>query len=277
MRKAYLAALALLCSISTYSQDSLLVKSFKMMSEERSDRVKDSIADAIIPIFTDMLKSKSPENFSFSEIPHLGIVESPDKAFRIYGYNILYKDGTARHFGYIQKPRDGGFEVIYLNDKRDEFKIPIMEENDANKWYGALYYQIVPVKADGKTFYTLIGNSYNDLFTTRKVADIMDFRADGVHFGEPLFFDGRSTASRIVFEYSARVSMTLKYFADIKYIVFDHLVSSESGSRDFQFFGPDGSQDGFTFEKGMWTLKQNIDFKQPKQKKEKKQFKVSNY
>lgn len=276
MRKIALVLMAASFCLSAAAQDSLLVKSFKQLATEKSDRIKDSIADALVPQMAELLKTKTPASYNFANIANLGVVESPDGTFRIFNYNILYRDGTARHFAFIQRQLKDGLDVIVLNDKRDDIKDPNFEKLTPERWYGALYYQIVPTKIGKSIYYTLLGNSYNDLFTTRKVADVLVFAPEGIYFGEPLFFDGRRKALRVIFEYSARSTMTLKYFPEIKSLVFDHLVSSVRDSRDFQFMGPDGSQDSFVIENGVWSLKQNIDFKNPK-KREKKQFKVSNY
>lgn len=277
IKRKMLLLMAMLVTGTAFGQDSLLVNQFKSLFSEKNDRLKDSIADALTPKFVELLKAKSPANFNFKDIANLGVIESPDGAFRIYCYNIIYRDGSCRHFGYIQREKDGKLEVTPLADRRDIIKNPNFDRLTPDTWYGALYYQIVPFKSDGTTYYVLLGNSYNNLFTTRKVADVLQFRTSGIRFGAPLFFDGRRKACRVIFEYSARVSMTLKYFPDIKYIVFDHLVNTEGNGTDLQFFGPDGSQDGFKLEDGVWVLKQTIDFRMPKEQKKRKDFKVSNY
>lgn len=277
MRRIALLLLTLLVTGTAFGQDSLMVNQLKALFAEKNDRLKDSIADAVVPRFAEFLKTKSPASFSFKDIANLGVIESPDGAFRIYCYNIIYRDGTSRHFGYVQRAKEGGFEVTILTDRRSDIKNPNFERLNPDRWYGALYYQIIPFKSNGTTYYVLLGNSYNNLFTTRKVADILQFRTSGIQLGAPLFFDGKRKAFRVIFEYSARVSMTLKYFPDIKYIVFDHLVSMEQNSSDLQFFGPDGSQDGFILDDGSWVLKQNIDFRMPNDPKKRRDFKVSNY
>lgn len=271
----WLAVLILLAStFQVKAQDSTFVSRFNELFTVQNDRVKDSIVEKIVPDFSIFLKSNSPLNFDFKSIKHLGVLESPDKAFTFYLFDIKYKDGTFTHFGFIQQPDGVGFKVTKLVDRREEVQNPYEEILSPDKWYGALYYQIVPTKSNGRSFYTLLGTSFNNLFTSRKVIEVMEITDNGIVFGAPIFFDGRRNASRVVFEHSARYSMTLRYMIEQNAIVFDHLSSSEpNAANNFQFFGPDGSQDGFFLENGIWTLKQNIDVRMPERKR-KKNFKT---
>lgn len=261
-------------SFQAKAQDTTIVSRFNALFTAQNDRVKDSIVERIIPDLTVFLKSNSPKNFDFKRMKYLGVLESPDNAFVFYLFDVRYKDGTFTHFGFIQQPDGAGFKVTRLVDKREDIQKPNDEILTPEKWYGALYYQIIPTKSNGKSYYTLLGTSFNDLFTARKVIEVMEITGSGIVFGAPIFFDGRRNASRVVFEHSARYSMTLRYMGEQNAIVFDHLSSSEpNAGNNFQFFGPDGSQDGFILQNGIWTLKQNIDVRMP-DKKRKKDFKT---
>lgn len=274
VKSAVIAMLACLTAGQAEAQDSVLVARFNDMFAVKNDRVQDSIAERVVPDLWVFLAKKGTQNFDFKGMKHLGVVESPDKAFTLFLFNLKYRDGSCRHFGFIRQPAGDGFKVTELIDKREEVAKPNDDILVPEKWYGALYYQIIPVKSNGKTLYTLIGTSFNDLFTSRKVIEVMDISDGAIRFGAPLFFDGRKAALRVVFEHSARFLMTVRYMPELKTIVFDHLAPSESNAgTDLQFFGPDGSQDGFILENGMWNLKQNIDVRMPN-KARKKDFKV---
>ncbi len=261
-------------SFGVKAQDTTLVSRFSSLFAEQNDRKKDSIVDGLIPDFTTFLKVHSSSTFDFKQVKHLGVLESPDKAFTFYLFNLKYRDGSNRHFGFVQQPNGAGFTVTFLNDKSGDVLKPNEEILSPEKWYGALYYQIIPIKSNGRKYYTLLGFSFNNLFTSRKVIEVMELTQSGLVFGVPLFFDGKRSASRIVFEHSARYLMTLQYIPDTKTIVFDHLTSSEANAgTDFQFYGPDGSHDGFVFDGVLWNLKSNIDVRMP-QKVQKKKFKT---
>ncbi|WP_320053038.1 hypothetical protein [uncultured Acetobacteroides sp.] len=280
VRKAVeLVALVLLATtFQAKAQDTTIVTRFNALFAEQNDRVKDSIAERIIPDFTSFLKDNSAKNFDFKRIKHLGMIESPDNAFTFYLFNLRYKDGTFMHFGFLQQPNGAGFKVTRLVDKREEVVKPNDEILTPEKWYGALYYQIIPTKSNGKNYYTLLGTSFNDLFTSRKVIEVMEITDGGVVFGAPIFFDGKRNASRVIFEHSARYLMTLRYMPEQKAIVFDHLAPSEpNAANDLQFYGPDGSQDGFILGDGIWTLKQNLDVRMPDRKRKKDFKKIKTY
>jgi hypothetical protein len=270
-----LAILVLLATtFQAKAQDTTIVSRFNALFAAQNDRVKDSIAESIIPDFTIFLKSNSAKTFDFKRIKYLGVLESPDNAFTFYLFDVRYKDGTYLHFGFLQQPDGAGFKVTRLVDKRENIQKPNEEILTPEKWYGALYYQIIPVKSNGKSYYTLLGASFNDLFTSRKVIDVMEITDGGIVFGAPIFFDGRKSASRVVFEHSSRYLMTLRYMPEQKAIVFDHLAPSEpNAANDLQFYGPDGSQDGFILGNGIWTLKQNLDVRMPDRKR-KRDFKT---
>jgi hypothetical protein len=68
--------------------------------------------------------------------------------------------------------------------------------------------------------------------------------------------------NRVVFEYSARVSMSLRYDAAKKRIVFDHLSPAKpSFEGNYEFYGPDFSYDAFAFIDNYWVLEENIDIR----------------
>lgn len=261
-------------SFQASAQDTVLVSRFNELFAAKNDRIKDSIVERIIPDFILFLKSNSAKNFNFKPIKHIGVLESPDNAFTFYLFNLRYRDGSFKHFAFLQQPQGNCLKVTKFEDKRSEVQKPNDEILIPEKWYGALYYQIIPIKSNGKNFYTLLGASFTDLFVSRRVIEVMEITDEGVILEAPIFFDGRRNASRVVFGHSARFLMTLRYMPELKTIVFDHLASSEpNAGNNFQFFGPDGSQDGFILENGIWTLKQNIDVRMPDRKR-KKDFKT---
>lgn len=260
--------------ICAKGQDTSFVAHLRALFVETSDQRKDSIADISIPKIKDFLASAGSKTFDFKSLKHVGVLKSPDNAFTMYFYNIKYRDGSFRHFGFVQVHAGAAFKVIFLNDKRAEIERPMDAKLSSDRWFGALYYQIIPIKLGQRKVYTLLGTSFNNLFTTKKVIDVLELVGDEAIFGAPIFFDGKRKASRVIFEHSARYAMTLRYMADQEAIVFDHLVSSEPNSgNDFQFFGPDGSQDGFVFENQQWVLRQKLDVRMPNRNK-KKEFKT---
>ena len=98
--------------------------------------------------------------------------------------------------------------------------------------------------------------------------EVLYFINDELKFGYPLFKSKTQVANRVIFEYSSKVVMTLKYDETSDQIVFDHLSPSQPTlSGHYEFYGPDFSYDAFRFENNSWFYKAAIDIKNPKPKK----------
>jgi hypothetical protein len=59
------------------------------------------------------------------------------------------------------------------------------------RWYGALYYEVIPVKKGGRTLYTLLGWKGYSKAETRKVIEMLSFKGGKPRFGAPVFGKGR--------------------------------------------------------------------------------------
>ena len=72
-------------------------------------------------------------------------------------------------------------------------------------------------------------------------------------FGADIFNMQKKYPKRIIFEYSANCSMSLKYNNKKDSIVFDHLSpTSPQLEGQYQYYCNDMSYDGFGFRKGKW-------------------------
>ena len=63
--------------------------------------------------------------------------------------------------------------LFSLTDKSADIKNPENTVGEASKWYGMLYYKIVPVKIKRKKYYTLLGWDGNDKITAKKIIDVL--------------------------------------------------------------------------------------------------------
>jgi hypothetical protein len=236
---------------------------FQFMSDASNDKDKNLINNDITISFEEALKIPGSFNYPFDSLKYIGKILSSDKRLRIYTWNIPYHDGTHQYTGYLQyipeKTKEP--EIFQLTDKSEEISIPTQAVLDNHHWYGALYYDIILCTDKKNRYYTLLGFDFNDIFSSKKVIDVLYFNEDNKPvFGKPLFEHDGNLATRIIFEFSARVSMTLKYHKEKEIIVYDHLSPSRpSLTGKFQFYGPDMSYDGLKFEDGIWKVQENID------------------
>jgi len=245
---------------------------FKSIALETSYSRRDSLNSVFYKMLTTALKVQSSYGYPFDSI-RIGNLNSPDGRFRVFTWNIPQPGGYQKYFGLMQvKNPDGTVKLIELNDSRNSVTDAKNEKLTADRWMAALYYQVTHFKTAAGNAYILLGYDFNNLFTSKKIIEVLTFDAAGnPNFGSPVFnVDGKYRLSRIVFEFNARVSMVLRYNEDSKTIVFDHLSpSSPEFAGDFQYYGPDGSFDGFKFEGTEWVYVRDLDLRNPRRSKPK--------
>lgn len=218
-------------------------------------------------IFTETLeKALNIENsfeYPFDSLITIARLPAPDKSFRIFNWNLPRNDGTFEYFGFVQAyhKKSKTYKLYRLTDRLPQITSPEDQILAHDEWYGAHYYKIILKKQKGKKYYTLLGWDGNDRLTTRKIIDILYFpRGSRPKFGTPIFNMGKSVKKRVIFEYSAQVTMSLRYDEDKKLIIFDHLSpSNPSLEGQYQYYGPDGSYDALKFKKGKWILLEDFD------------------
>jgi len=198
--------------------------------------------------------------FELDSIPSFGHINSPDKQFEIYTWNILKEFDEYEYFAFIKFKKG---EVLELIDQSKLLLSPEFKITKTNNWFGALYYQIVPVKNKKKErYYVLLGWDGNTGSSLKKVIDVLYFneRIGDWQMGKKIFGPPFRGITRFFLEYSSEVNASLKYHDKQERIVFDHLIPLNSGLEGvFEFYVPDLSFDGFEFRNDYWYFIQNID------------------
>ena len=250
-----------LTSVSRYEQE--LDSLFNSLYNAGNNFEKERINNEIIIRFEKALAIKESFSFPFDSLKNIGKIISADKKLRLFTWNIPFSDGTHKYFGFIQyyPPRAKDFSVYKLTDKKNGIDLPEEKILSDTNWFGALYYEIVEARHKGVTYYTLLGFDFNNLLTSKKIIDILYFNGDTIPvFGKPVFNYQDNLLNRIIFEYSSKVSMSLKYNKNLKMIIYDHLSPSKPSYKDhYMFYGPDFSYDGLKFDNDRWNLIKNID------------------
>ncbi|BDX39024.1 hypothetical protein CYCD_23790 [Tenuifilaceae bacterium CYCD] len=245
----------------------------KSIANETSFSVKDSINSQFQKAFKQLLLADNSINYPFDSLKSIGKLTSNNKKIRVYTWNLPLAGGLHKYFGFIQvRKNDGSVALHNLTDSRKDVKDPNNERLNANNWMGAVYYHISEVDFESQTHYILLGFDFNNLFTSKKIIEVLSIDGNGNPvFGQPIFnIDNKMMLSRIVFEYSARVVFTLKYMPEQQMIIFDHLSPSKPEyTGDFQFYGPDSSFDGFKLENGKWIYVRDLDLRNPRKEKSK--------
>jgi hypothetical protein len=214
------------------------------------------------------LEKEGAQEFSFDTVKSIARLEPEDKSFVILNWEMPHVDGTYTYFAYVlhKNFKSKSYELIELIDASANIKRPESAILKANQWFGAHYYKIITVKRKRNTYYCLLGADWNDRLSKKKIMEVLSFEKDGsVKFGAPIINYNKITVSRLIFEYSSKVSMSLNYDEKRKRIIFDHLSPIEEGLKgQFQFYAPDLSYDALKFKKGKWQHIENIDARNSK-------------
>lgn len=199
--------------------------------------------------------------YPFDSVKTMSIVQPEGKEFRILTWQLAMKDMTHRYYGTIQM-KDAALKMFPLID----MSLFIRHEQDtllsANSWYGCLYYNIVKQTYKRNTYYLLFGWDGNDMFSNKKLIDVLTFDKMGTPmFGYPMFLlkDDPDPKTRIVIEYKEDASPVMNYDEQEKMIIISYLRPENPLSEGIYFtYIPDGTYVGFYFKKGMWRFQEKV-------------------
>ena len=274
LSKVFLLTVIFLKSIFTIAQNQVLLTTkedslailfdslyaFNGVRYIRNDAEKKAINKHIVQLFNQILYDKYSFQYPFFKLKRISILS--DKRVRIYVWDTQMDDHTHVYHGFIQyKPSKQKILVYRLYDYSDSISNPLFQKLKPETWYGCLYYQMVTKKYRGKYYYTLIGWDGNNLLTSKKIIDVLTFTASGKpRFGKKIFvLHQRKRPMRIIYEFSAKVTMVVHYDAQRDTLFLDHLSPSKPEYRGiYQFYGPDFSYDGLYFKKGKWYIHEDI-------------------
>ncbi|MFN0254412.1 hypothetical protein [Pedobacter ureilyticus] len=244
-------------SLSTYSDSTVTVK-------DDIDRL------AYNTMFVKKLVGalKTPHSFQFefdSLANNLSFLKSPNQTFRIITWSLPFSDGSYKFYGTIQlATKDGSLKLIPLNDDTKNITDDNLITSQKN-WFGARYYEIIPVTYPGKNpYYILLGWKGNDNKTSKKVIEVLSFDKDQAVFGKSVFEIKKKAANRnrIVFEYAKMNSMTLTFDKQVNMIVFDHLAPYENNMEgNAAYYVSDSSFDGYSISYPRLYFKENVELR----------------
>ena len=244
---------------------------FAQIEKTNDDGKRTLLANQIQNKVVDAIFEVNDFWYDFSSVKNIGAILSSDNQIHMYTWNILLTDGTPLYFAVLQHYDYGSVYALSQGDA----KIPATSGYVAEKdWYGALYYEIHPIKFKDKEVYMVFGlmTSTNGE-TQHKVIDVMSFSKKAVKMGAPSFitpWTGKKKQHRVVFEYDKNAQMTLDYNKKKKTITFDHLAPIRQTADGKDVMGPDMSYDALVYKKDLWTYKADVNAKNKKDKKKKK-------
>lgn len=243
------------------TDDSLQVY-FNRIQQMADDRQKMEVNRQLVSVLQQVLAEDTALTRTFGDVRNLGVLVPSDSSFRILQWNIPLNDGTHYYQTLVQK-KTGilSFDILPLSGRSG----PLNQTGDGmlthDRWYGCLYFDMITVPTDSMPYYVLLGTDMYDLFSTRKIIDVLWFDRQGYPvFGLPVIVKNETPVCRMIFEYTAQAAMTLRYHPDRHMIIFDHLSPPDpSLSGQYRFYGPDFSYDGLKFREGKWYFTENVD------------------
>ncbi len=239
-------------------EDSLNILSWRLSNENAP--VLRMIADsAFTRILVRSLKLKNSFLYKFDSV-QIAKAYAPDSSFRILTWEIEGTQSRFRQKGVIQyKTADGSLRITPLIDNSD-FTEDYNQENTANNWIGALYYNILLNEYNGVKYYTLIGFDNNNAESNKKWIEILIF--DPLNqpiFGTPIIeHKTKGTLSRLVVEYKKEARLKLNWDEEQQMIVYDHTSSENGFINQRKTHVPDGDYEGLKWEKGKWIHKEKV-------------------
>ncbi len=243
-----------------------LIKLYNKIILSEDNQSREEINASFFELLKTTLQLEESFEYPFDNLPTISKMQPEDNSLRVFTWNLQNNEGENDFFGLVQispkLTRDKKVKVIVLQNQKGEL---IKSENKsfaANKWPGAVYYQIVTFKKGKQKYYTLAGWRGIDNGLTQKLVDVIYISGETVKFGYPIFKTERKTQRRIVFSYNSKISMHLKFDKKEEQFIFDHLApSSNLVAGQYRFYGPDGSYDALKLEKKYWLFIPNIDAK----------------
>ncbi len=259
-----------------------------LMAQNDVDRY--SLNEDFMNLLEQTLNEKNAFKYEWDSVRNFSVLASPDKLFKIYTWFIPKDDYTVENFGFIQVYNESRKKyVIYpLFDKRAAMDYPRTTIGNHNKWYGAVYYKIVPLKAKNRTYYTLLGWNGNDMFTNQKVIEVLYFKSDmSPVFGANVFKKYPEKSYRVIFDYAKNSVFTLKYqhqsynvntgrrdprshkviydYVAADMIIFDYLAPLDDFMGDIPaFMVPESSMNqGFVEDNGKWLFVNSVNGRNP--------------
>jgi hypothetical protein len=240
------------------------------------------------------LEGNGAFTYPFDSLKGITMVISPDRRFRLFTWPALLSDGRYLYSGIlmVQDKKEKTARITLFTDRGDSITDPGKAILPPENWFGAVYYQVIPVKVqDGSTAYTLLGWRGLGLLVSSRIIEIMTIGNDGsVTFGSTLFCDKeRLPDSRIIFRYSAKASMVLAYEKQAMLtgrkwnpssrefetdriremmIVCDRMLPSDPQMEGrYEYYFPSSDvMDGYLFSDGCWTIVREVDARNPYQK-----------
>jgi len=208
-----------------------------------------------IPVFVNSLKEPGSFDYDFPNLDFISTVYAPDSTFRIMTWLVKVDESSHRYFGTLQM-NDEELKMYPFFDIAEPIENLWNSQLDLNKWYGCIYYNIVKKTHGDKDIYVMLGWDGNNLFSKKKILDVLSFENGTPKLGLPIVQmkrEGQGTRyyHRAIFEYKSNATVTVNYDEELGMFIWDHLVPEDGKAFGiYATYIPDGTYEALQFEKG---------------------------
>ncbi len=235
-------------------EDTLGVLGFLVVNDSMPD-YRFAACQKLIPKLVEALKYPNSFDYKFDRLNSISIQYPPDSTFRIFTWQLYVDVDEYHYYGAIQM-NSPDLKLFPLIDRSEKVEFVETDILSPQKWYGAVYYNLMPFKTPSGTKYLLFGYDGFQFFNKRKVIDVLHFVDNKPVFGAPVFVRSEEsknhppTKNRVVKEYYAGTVFSMNYDEVHEVILFDHLEAqvTKDGIRSY----PDGTYEAYELKKGQW-------------------------
>ncbi len=238
-------------------EDSLRILSFKIIQGINAEN-RFTADSNFTRTLVRALKIPHSFHFPFDSLQTVSVLYSPDSVFRIFTWQLVINENIIRQHGAIQmKTYDGSLKLYPLIDKSDVTTNVADTIGNHLGWIGAIYYKIILKKSSNQNFYTLLGFDENNIRSSRKIIEVLNFLNDEPTFGGRYFsFEEdsvfKTSQSRFILEYKKEAGPRLNYDKELDMIIVEHLVSESNEPKKKWTLVGDGDYEGFKWKGGKW-------------------------
>ncbi len=197
-----------------------LVKLGEQILNENTDIAKYQANEQFKNLLLEILMDDNAPNIDFSLVKNLSVIEHKKAGFKIFTWVLQKEDYSYECFGiFLYRSGKREKEITELINVKSDVDNPELKIFRDGQWWGAMYYDIIPVKSGGIKYYTLLGWDGNNAFSTYKVIDVLSVSESYVPvFGAQIFSGYGRHFSRIIFEYSSKAQIVLRYEEQAYYV-----------------------------------------------------------
>ena len=234
---------------------------FEKLYGEEMPGMQLSLFLQIDSLFFSTLSKAESFNYSWKELDKIGKLQSEDGKVKIFSYLYMVNRNDYRYQAFIQVRKDKNKVEVFRLQPGNSTDIYFEEfKQSVDNWHGKIYYDLVTTTYKRKVFYTLIGADFKDSNSSLKTIEVVSIQRGKPVFRGDQFLSNGAVKDRVVLEFSADLAASVRYNTELKMIVHDHLAPLHPiYTGNFQFYGPDGSYDGFRFIDGIWVLEEDVD------------------